>query len=580
MIDRVVDKLVGALSPRWGLARIGARLQYRATLEEINALTGGNVQSGYDAAKLNRLLRLVTNTNENAVDFGSLDLLEARSRDLWRNNPSARKVVRQITTKTIGQGMRPISQAVRADGSPHMEFRKRVRDVWGVFVKESDSRGKPGRGGDHFTDQSKTGLAATVRGGNVLVRTRMLTEAERARHDLLLPIQVQLIDAARLDHGLTSYQGNPVFRGIEFDQDGQRVAYHVLPFHPSDPRAFHGFNRSRESTRLPAGDMVHAFVTEDVDQVLGVSWFAPALHIARDAGDYEYSELKAAAMSACVVATVKRGAGAPSFAGVAGSDSDPLEDANGNRIARLQPGMLLENVELDGFNPQRPNANAHEFMGHLLRRVASAFPGMKGSSLTNDYRRSSFASERSADNDVWPEIEAVQDFWSCSFNSVLYEQVIITAVLAGHFDGVVSPREFMDRRREFLGVKWQGPVCRSINPKDDEQAAELGRRNLTSSVQMDAARKGVEAFQVLDDLTDYVASIEGTTLPDDVKAQLISQALGCGSVVAGQAESAADEAAQTGESGGGESGGGESEDEDEADDRQRRFINRLEGLHA
>ena len=521
MFARVIDQIIVALSPQKGLDRMAAR----ASLEAVDKLMGGST-SGYDAAKLNRLLKLIPNQNENAIEFGQLDRLEARSRDLWRNNTSARKIVRQIQVKTLGKGMRPLSQATTSDGKPHFKFRSRARDIWTQFICQSDTRGKPGRGGDHFADQGKNGLAAVIRNGNMLSRTKLLSRAEQRRKKLFIPLQVQLIDAGRLDQSLTEHDGREVFRGIELDDDGVPAAYHVLPYHPSDPRGHRfGMNSLRDAVRFGTDELLHLFVSDDIDQLLGVSWFAPALATARDAGDYEYAELKAAAMGACVVAAVKRPAGSTTF-GVQGGVNDPLTDADGNKITRLQPGMFLDGVEISGFNPQRPNTDAEGFIQHLLRRISTAFPGVKGSTLTGDYRRSSFASERSADNEIWPEIEGVQQWWSCAFQTPLYIDVITTAVLTGLFDDVVSTGEFLDRSQQFLAADWQGPVGRSINPKDDEEASQLGRRNLTSSVPVDAAKKGHVALELLQDQVEFIEQIQATTLDDEYKKQMILQTLG------------------------------------------------------
>lgn len=559
MFSRVIDSVVAAISPQKGLDRVSAR----ASLEAIDKLMGGST-SGYDAAKLNRLLKLVPNQNENAIDFGQLDRLEARSRDLWRNNASARKVVRQIQVKTLGKGMRPLSQATTGDGKPHFKFRSRARDIWSQFVCQSDSRGKPGRGGDHFSDQGNNGLAAIVRNGNLLSRTKMLSRAEQRRKKLLLPLQVQLIDAGRLDQSLTEHEGREVFRGIELNDDGVPAAYHVLPYHPSDPRGHRfGTNSLSDSVRFKTDELLHVFVSEDIDQLLGVSWFAPALSHTRDAGDYEYAELKAAAMGACVVASIKRPAGSDKF-GIHGTENDPLTDENGNKITRLQPGMFLDGVEISGFNPQRPGANAEPFIQHLLRRISTAFPGIKGSTLTGDYRRSSFASERSADNEIWPEIEGVQQWWACAFQTPLYIDVITTAVLTGLFDDIVSTGEFTARSQQFLAVDWQGPVGRSINPKDDEEASELGRRNMTSSVSVDAAKKGFVAIELLQDQAEFIGHIDDLELDDDLKELMKLQTLGLGAKAI--SEIAAPDSADDGSDGGG--------DDDESDDRSLR-VNRI-----
>jgi len=518
MIARAIDGLISLFSPRAGLERIALR----ASLDQINKLMG--TAGGYDAARLSRLTAFKPTLNENAIDASSLDRLEGSARDLWRNNPHARKIVRQIQVRTLGKGMRPISLAMNGDGKPDFAFRKQANVVWHRWCSQSDSRGRPGRGGQHYGEQSKTGLASVIRSGNVLYRLRTLTAAEQRRRGLYLPIVLQLIDAARLDHSISEFGGRKVFRGIELNADGSVAAYHVLPAHPSDPIADYDSN----STRLPASEIGHVFVTDDIDQVFGVSWFAPALNPMRDTGDYTYAELKAAAMGACVVAGIKMptGSGAP---GLAAPSCSSLTDNDGNPITRLQPGMFFNlgtDGKIEGFNPQRPNTNAAEFIHYLLRSVATGFPGVKGSSVTGDYRGSSFASERSADNELWPEVEGLQSWWGCSFNQPIYEQVITTAVLQGEFDDVLNTNDFLQRRQSYLAADWQGPVQKSINPVDDEKASESALRNGTSSVQIEGAKKGRSALDILQDVEEYVEQVDELEIDDELKRLLKLQAIG------------------------------------------------------
>ena len=290
MITRLIDSLIAIVSPARALDRIAAR----ATLDQINAFCGTN--GGYDAGKINRLTPSRPNLHENAISRGQIDLLSAHARDLYRNNPHARKIVRQIETKTIGKGLRPQSTATNEDGTAHVKFRRRALQVWNRWTAQSDIRGLPGRGGQNFTDQCKAALRSAARTGNLLYQTKPVSFAEARDRGLFLPLVLQLIDGDRLDEAMMSSGENRVYRGVEVDQAGRAVAYHVLPHHPSDPQAV---STDRLSTRLTVRECGHLFVAEDVDQLIGASWFAAALNPLRDVGDYTYNELKAAAMSAC-----------------------------------------------------------------------------------------------------------------------------------------------------------------------------------------------------------------------------------------------------------------------------------------
>lgn len=539
MLSLWLDNFIGFFSPTRGVQRLHAR----ATMEGIKKFLGGS-GGPYKAAEVNRFNRPAQNLNENAVPSARLEALAARSWDLYRDNKHARKIVRQICAKVIGNGMQPTSQATKADGNPFLEFRIRAKQVWDQVQKELDANGKPCRGGQHFADLAKTALRKVVLSGTVLVRIKPLTSDQQAQRGLRLPLVVQLIDPARLDINMDASGENRIYRGIEFDSEGQRVAYHILPYHPSDPR---GNGAIAESIRVPAAEIVHIYETEDVDQVTGVPWFAAALDPLRDVGDYEYSELKAAAVGACVVMMVKRASGAGGV-GLQAPTGEDNTDIDGNRISRMQPGMVFQGGpedKIEGFNPQRPNTSAEGFIQHLLNSTAGAVPGVKGSTLHGDYRGSSFASERSADNEVWPEMEALQQWFSGGCYQTAWEAVITAAVLAGMFDKVpgFKPADFMQRKAEYLAATWQGPVPRSINPKDDADAAEARVANGTSSPQIEAAALGRNSLDILNDVKEFVAQVDTLGLPDDVKKLVLISSLGLSRVKGAPPPVAPDDAA-------------------------------------
>lgn len=518
MLGHSLDRLISVFSPRWGLDRIAAR----ATLEQISQLAGG--QGGYAAGKLNRLTkyRLGTKLKEHAIPADEIANLRSSAWDLWRNNPYARKIVRSILSQVIGRGLRPASSATRADGAPHVEFRARADRLWQELQRGFDFRGLPGRGGLSMTGLQRLALASVVVSGEVLAQPRPLSDAERDKRDLPIPLSALLIDADRLNPDLTRYPAageNQVYRGIELDAEGRRVAYHLsrYPIGDAQPSAV-------ETTRIPAAKILHVYVEDDVDQYRGVSWFAPSLLQMRDTGDYQYNELKASAMAACIVLGYTKPTGRSKF-GLHQSADQETEDENGNAVSAIQPGMLIDigkDGRLQGFNPARPGANAEAFIQHMLRGTAAAFPGVKASTVTGDYRNSSFSSERSADNDCWPELEHVQDWFAGSFCQPLWEEILDAAVVAGYFEGVVGVEEFAARRKNFTAAAWQGPVARSINPVDDATSAGLRIARGLSSPQIEAAAVGKNWQNILRDIAEFYDFAESLGLPPEVVNNVLS----------------------------------------------------------
>lgn len=516
MIGEAIDRFIGIFAPAVAARRIHAR----ATMQQMQSYTSG--LSGYQAGKINRLTKnwQAGNGNENAQPRADISRLRALSWDLYRNNSQAKKICRSLESKVIGRGLKPQSQAVFADGKPNVSFRTRAHDLWRALHERLDYRGRPGCGGQDFTELSKTALRSVILGGEVLYRFR--NESQPA--DKLPPLSIQLVHADRLsDIPINAENNNVIFYGVELDPNDRRAAYHIWRYHPTDPRVLTA--TVSDVVRVPAADIGHLYIAEDVDQIRGTPWFSAALLKMRDTSDYEYNELKAAAVAACVVLGYRRSSGQSEF-GLTTGDSDDMTDADGNKVTHIQPGMIVDlgrNGEMQSFNPARPTSNASEFIAHMLRSQATAVPGMKGSTLTGDFRNASFSSERSADNDVWPELEGLQDWFAGSFCQPIYERVILAAVQSGWFDGVdgFDLADFQQRKDDYLRCAWQGPVARSINPVDDAEAARKRIQNGISSPQREAALIGRNWQEIVMEIAEYIEFASSHDLPESIVSQTL-----------------------------------------------------------
>jgi len=506
MTANFLDRIIGYFSPSAAVQRMEAR----ATLAQVNALVGTG-KGPYAAASLNRL-NLLRNpvVKENEVSGSRLDYLRAQSWDLYRDNPSCRKIVRSLEAKVIGQrGMQPESLAENIDGTPNVEFRARAKQLWSSLQSGFDSRGLPGKGGLTMSGQQKLALRSVILSGDTLYRMKPINQRDQSRRDLPISLTLQLVDSCRLadDHEIpltTLRDGHSLFRGIELNASNERVAYWIktVPIWASA-------RTPTEATRVPVSNMGHLYLEEDIDQLRGVPWFSSAILRARRTEDLEYNVLTASAMAACVVATYSKPTGATRLGlNQSASDSTDLTDTDGNTISKIQPGMLVNKGKDGSFDlqsPNQPNMNPEAFVQHLQRGTATAVPGIKASTITGDYRNSSFSSERSADNDTWPELHDVQEWFASSYCQPIWETILRAAMLEGYFDGIVSTEEFQASPGRFSAAKWQGPVALSINPKDDAAAASARISGGLSSPQMECAKVNVNWRDVLNDVAELYA---------------------------------------------------------------------------
>jgi lambda family phage portal protein len=417
--------------------------------------------------------------------------------------------------------------ATNADGTPNTLFRERAMQLWEELQSGFDSRGLPGKGGLTMGCQQRLALRTVILSGDTLYRIKPITPEEQIRRNLPISIVLQLVDSCRLaDETEIQIQqlpaGHFMFRGIEFNANNERVAYWI-----KNNTIIDGAEAPATATRVPVEKMGHLFIEEDIDQSRGVPWFSSAILRARRTDDLEYNVLTASAMAACVVATYSKPTGASKLGLKQGTDYNgtsadgtDLTDSDGNTISKIQPGLVVNKGKdgtFDLHSPNQPNMNPEGFVQHLQRGTAAALPGTKASTVTGDYRNSSFSSERSADNDCWPEIQIVQEWFASHYCQPIWETILRTAIFQGYFDGIVSAEEFQESPNRFSAANWQGPVALSINPRDDAEAASARIRGGLSSLQMECAKVNTNWRDVLNDIAElYAVAAEKGIAPEVV----------------------------------------------------------------
>lgn len=508
----LLDRIIGYVSPAAGARRLHAR----ATMQQVQALVGSG-KGAYNAASVNRLNSLrMTSLKENEVSGDEHERLRADSWDLYRNNHSARKIVRSLESKVVGRGIRPEPMANTEDGEPHVEFRARATKLWESIQNGFDARGLPGQGGLTMSGLQKLALRSTMLSGDSLYRFRTILEEQRKKRDIPITVTLQMVDACRLANesevpaGMLA-EGHTVFRGVELNADGERVALWIR-----NVPAWAGLSAVGDPVRIEVDKIGHLFIEEDIDQQRGTPWFSSAILRARRTDDLEHNVLTATAMAACVIGTYSKPTGAKKLGlnPIEGSGAEGDETIEG-----IQPGMVVNTGKEGSFqlqSPNQPNMNPEGFVGHLQRGTATALPGTKSSTVTGDYRDSSFSSERSADNDIWPEIQDIQDWFAASFCQPTWETVLRSAVTNGYFDDIVSAAEFQADPGRFSAANWQGPIALSINPKDDADAATKRIKGFLSSLQMECAKTNVSWRDVLNDAAEVYAVAAEKKIPPEV----------------------------------------------------------------
>ena len=212
-----LDRAISVVAPRIALERVRSRVALELTqgyLERhahrfrYEGATAGRRAHGWYAAS----------TDANVELMGSLIWLRNRSRDLVRNNPYAARAVEELSGNVVGTGIVPKAKT----GSTALD--KIIDAEWPFFADGCDTPQRL----DFYGMQTLT-VRTMAESGEALVRFR----PRNAVAGLRVPLQLQMLEADFLDQARTMGLVNGhVMEGVQFDEDGRRVAYWLFSYHP------------------------------------------------------------------------------------------------------------------------------------------------------------------------------------------------------------------------------------------------------------------------------------------------------------------------------------------------------------
>jgi lambda family phage portal protein len=307
---------------------------------------------------------------------------------------------------------------------------------------------------ENWTDQADADLLTDFYGLQALLVRRMVVDGEAFA--LLLNTEagfsIRLIDAEQVDASLNCVLDNGrIIQGVEFNSQGQRVAYHVLPERPGMP-----FAVVQQPVRVSADDVVHLFRPETPGQVRGISWFAPVILRLADLDSWRDAQLvrqKVAAMLAGFVTSVD-GSGAP-FEG---------EQSGSSLVGGLEPGTLKfldPGQDIKFSTPAGIGSEVIDFAKVTEREIAVGL-SLPASVLTGDLSDVNYSSIRAGLVEWRRRIEALQH-GVIAFQALrpIWRRWATTEVLSGRVQTTVASA---------MPVKFITPKAQWVDPSKDVQA--------------------------------------------------------------------------------------------------------------
>lgn len=465
---------MGLFSSIFSGGRRSAAKRSKASWRAYTAAQGGRLYASW----------LGTSNSGDTEIFAALEILRARGRDLAQNNGYAKRFLSMCKTNIVGHaGVRLQVKAWSPDGETLDKKANEVLETrWQKYCRLENCCVS---GDLSMIDLQKLIVETVMRDGEILIRIVRNFPHNPFRFAL------QPIEADQLDHTYNgmSANGNKIVMGVEKDVWGRRVAYHILAAHPGDTLTAEYHRRERE--RIPAGEILHLYIPERVNQTRGVSWLAPSAARVKMLDAYEEAEVIASRVSASKMGIFTRPEGADD-----GLIDDELEGDGDERVTSIEvePGTFdtaPDGYDMKMFDPTHPNTAFSEFMKGGLRGVASGWD-CSYVMLANNLEGVNLSSIRHgemAERDKW---RILQTWLIEHFCTPVFEHWLLWDLLIGNS---LDPADF-----ERLNAPWWRPRgWQFVDIDKESKAVNRDVGNQTRSIWDVAASRGDDLEEVFAD---------------------------------------------------------------------------------
>lgn len=455
----IVDKAIEFFSP----VRAARRFRARATMAIVGGYIGGS--------KTRRALKQWSPFGSDADSDILLDLptLRERSRDLVRNTPLATGAIKTKVSNIVGSGLKLQSRidrgALNLTDEQADAWEAKAEREWRLFWESKNCHAACTLNGNAIT---RMVYRQTIENGDVFV---LLSRIQRKNNPYKLILQI--IEADRVCNEKYAADSDTLAGGIEKDQYGAPVKYHILKQHPDVRR----YTKNMEWEKIPAfgsalglRNVIHLFSPDRPGQSRGVPDLAPVIESLKQLDRYTEAELAAAVISGMFTVFVESDSGDPTFdlsdmSGETGAKTtdDDYKLASGS-IVGLAPGEKIHDS-----NPGRPNAAFDPFVLSILRQIGVALE-LPFEVLIKHFT-ASYSASRGALLEAFKYFVSQRQWLADNFNQVVYEIWMYEAVSLGR---IAAPGFLGDPviRKAYLGSEWVGPAKGQIDELKEVKAAK------------------------------------------------------------------------------------------------------------
>lgn len=358
----VIDRVIGAVSPKAGAERAAWRSQYEAYRGNYDASDTGRLQSQWNTQNLSAEM----------TDRYERDTVRARARDLERNSDVMNSVLRAFKRNVIGGGL----QVRITTGEPELDCE--LEHMWNQWCRRGNC---DVTGQQSFVQIVRMCVQRKVADGGILVVKRYTSQG-------VLPFQIQVLEVDELDTTQIQpkKQGNKVAGGIEYNRWNRPEGYWIRQY------SVDGYTLMKP-VYLEAKDVIFYYTRKRPSQVREMSDLSPTLTRIKDMNEFMTAVTIKEKIAACLAVFIKR-------VNPSGPPGKGREARNGPSVQyegkRVVPGMIMEmnmGDEAQMLNPTGQGTDATAFIKAQQRMISSA-NGLSYEATSRDMSETNYASAR------------------------------------------------------------------------------------------------------------------------------------------------------------------------------------------
>ena len=379
---------------------------------------------------------LTSSTSADAEIKDNIRILRDRARELSRNDPYIARYLNLMVSNVIGKhGIRISSKARNDDQSLDIGANLLIERAWKEWTQLGNCTAN---GRLSFTDCQKIFVESLARDGEVLIRKIKNPNSP-------FGFQIQFLEADHLDEKKNDIgrNGNKIKMGVEVDANDKPVAYHLYKNHPYDKT----YNNQNAYIRVPADEIIHAYLPTRAEQTRGVSFIAQVMSNVKMLNGYLEAEIVAARVGASKMGFFVSNDG-DSYVGDSEMEDtyNPVTNANAGTFEQLPAGM-----DFKAFDPNHPTSAFESFTTSVLRSIASGL-NISYHALSNDLTSVNYSSIRQGALEDRSMFQIYQQFVVEHFIDPVFKSWLEMAISSGYINLPIAKYDKFARAINYLSL--------------------------------------------------------------------------------------------------------------------------------